>query len=137
MSCGTGWTTLAKNAASWTTIAAYVASCPDILLDTTSVDTGAAIGTLVGTFSITDGFGTYTYSLADGGAGGYFEIVGDQLLVIISPDFATNPSVTIIVEADNGLSADPVSHSFIISVNNTPSYSPSYDFSDDRNSQYL
>lgn len=137
MSCGTGWTTLATNAASWTTIAAYVASCPDILLDTTSVDTGAAIGTLVGTFSITDGFGTYTYSLADAGAGGYFEIVGDQLLVIVSPDFAMHPSVTIIVEADNGLSADPVSHSFIISINDAPAYSPSYDFSDPQNSMYL
>lgn len=137
MSCGTGWTTLKTTAASWATIAPYIASCPDILLDNTSVDTGASVGTLVGTLSITNGFGTYTFTLADGGAGGYFEIVGDQLLVIVSPDFAVNPSVTIIVTADNGLSADPVSHSFIISVNNSPAYSPSYDFSDDRNSQYL
>lgn len=137
MSCGTGWTTLKTTATSWATIAPYIASCPDILLDTTSVDDGAAPGTLVGTFSITDGFGSYTFTLADGGVGGYFQIVGNQLLVIVPPVYATNPSVTIIVTADNGLSADPVSRSFIISVNNTPSYSPSYDFSDDRNSQYL
>lgn len=137
MSCGTGWTTLKSTAASWATIAPYVASCPDILLDNTSVDTGAAPGTVVGNLSITNGFGTYILALADGGAGGYFQIVGAQLVVLTPPDFAVNPSVTIVVSADNGLAADLVAHSFIISVNNTPSYSPSYDFSDDRNSQYL
>lgn len=137
MSCGTGWTTLATTAANWTTIAAYIANCPAITLDGTSVEDAAIAGTLVGTLAITDGFGTYTFSLADGGTGNYFEIVGNQLLVVTPPDINVTPSVTIIVEADNGLAADPVSHSFIISIAAAASAGPSYDFSDPDNSMYL
>ena len=137
MSCGTGWTTLATQAANWATIAPYIASCPDITLDGTTVADASTAGTLVGTLAITNGFGTYTFTLASGGAGGYFQIVGNQLLVIVPPDAVINPSVTIIVEADNGLAADPVSHSFIISITAGAASGPSYDFSDPDNSMYL
>jgi hypothetical protein len=116
MSCGTGWTTLKTTAATWTTITPYIAACPDIALSNSSVADGASISTIVGTFSMTDGFGTYTYTLDSQTPGVYFEIIGNDLVVYAPPNRASNPTVTVTVSADNGLALDPVVHAFLITV---------------------
>lgn len=71
---------------------------------TLSVPAGSPIGTVVGTLSVANGLGSYTYSLLSN-PGNYFTIVGNQIQV-----GATLPSpqtVPITIQADNGLGDKP------------------------------
>lgn len=90
---------------------------PSISLSASSIEEGAAAGTLVGTFSVVNGSGTYTFTLTDD-AGTRFAIDGNDLEAgAVATDFETATSHSITVEADNGV--DPViSDSFTITVTN-------------------
>jgi hypothetical protein len=116
MSCGTGWTTLKTNTAAWATIAPYIAACPDIAISSTIVSDGVAAGTAVGTLSMINGFGVYSYTITSQTPAVYFQLVGDVLQVLYPPNFAANPAIVVTISADNGLAADPVIHAFTITV---------------------
>lgn len=87
---------------------------PRILLSSAVVAETAAIGTLVGTFSVENGSGTYTFTLTDD-AGGVFALDGADLETAAALDFETTAVYTVTVEADNGVD-DPLSRSFSIVV---------------------
>lgn len=86
-----------------------------------SVPTGSPVGTVVGTLSVSGGFGTYTYSFLSN-PGGYFTIVGNQIQV-----GATLPSPQVIpvqIQADNGLGDRPtISTTITVTVSG---YVPTY-----------
>lgn len=105
----------------WTRKTAPLVVIPDIALSGQAVDNGAAIGTVVGVFTVSHGFGNFNYTLTNPGAGSYFEIVDlldgtAELRVILAPEFAVNPSVNITVQAENAYD-DTVIESFTITVN--------------------
>jgi hypothetical protein len=86
-----------------------------------SVPTGTAIGTVVGTLSVLNGLGSYTFSFLSN-PGGYFSIVGNQIRVA-----ATLPSPQIIpvsIQGDNGLGDKPVLNTniSITTFGNAPTY---------------
>jgi hypothetical protein len=103
----------------------------------------SAQGTSVGTFSVANGSGTYTFTLTNT-AGGRFQADGvngvDLEAGATNSDYEAATSYNIEVEADNGVDT-PITRVFIISILDEaeiPSdYTPSLDFSDARNSQYV
>jgi hypothetical protein len=108
-----------------------------ILLSASIIAEDASVGDPVGTFSVSGGSGSYTFTLTDD-AGGLFAIDGDDLEVAGALDYETAASHSITVEADNGVD-DPISRTFSITVTDVSesSFTPSLDFSDERNSQYI
>jgi|SRR5215831_1280308 len=86
-----------------------------------SVPSGSPIGTVVGTLSVVNGFGTYTYSFVSN-PGGYFTIVGNQIQVASTLPPPTTIPVTI--QANNFLGDTPVLSTTITVTTST--YVPTY-----------
>jgi hypothetical protein len=85
-----------------------------ILLSASTIPEDASVGDPVGTFSVSGGSGSYTFTLTDD-AGGLFAIDGDGFEVAGALDYETAASHSITVEADNGVDT-PISRSFTITV---------------------
>lgn len=86
-----------------------------------SVPTGSPIGTVVGTLSVINGLGTYTYSFLSN-PGNYFTIVGNQIQV-----GATLPAPQVIpvqIQANNSLGDTPTITTTITVT--TAGYVPTY-----------
>jgi hypothetical protein len=86
-----------------------------------SVPTGSPIGTVVGTLSVVNGFGTYTFSFLSN-PGSYFTIVGNQIRV-----GATLPppqAIPVQIQADNLLGDRPTITTTITIT--TAGYVPTY-----------
>jgi hypothetical protein len=110
---------------------------PSITLSSSTIAEDASVGDLVGTLAVSNGSGSYTFTLTDD-AGGLFALdVGDDTLLEVAGALSVG-SESITVEADNGVD-DPISRAFLITVTAVipPDYTPSLDFSDARNSQYV
>jgi hypothetical protein len=103
-----------------------------ILLSASIVAEDASVGDPVGTFSVSGGSGSYTFTLTDD-AGGLFAIDGADLEVAGA---LTAGGESITVEADNGVDT-PISRTFSITVTAVAAATPSLDFSDPDNSQYI
>jgi hypothetical protein len=111
-----------------------------ILLSAATVAEDASLATLIGTFSVLNGSGTYVYTLTDDGAGATTIANDDELVTDAVLDFETVPSFNITVEADN--SVDPVlERTFTITVTDVfeepPDDDMSADFSSARMSMYV
>jgi hypothetical protein len=89
---------------------------PSIQLSANSIPEDAEVADPVGTLSVANGSGSYTFTLTDD-AGGLFAIDGDELQVAGALDFDTAQSHQIEVEADNGVD-DPITRIFTINVTN-------------------
>jgi hypothetical protein len=85
-----------------------------IVLSETTIDEDAAIGTTVGTLSVSEGSGTYTFSITDD-PDGKFEIVGTALKTTATLDYETAWSHSVTVSADNGVD-DPTTRTFTVYV---------------------
>jgi len=85
-----------------------------IQLSPRTIPEDAAIGDLVGTLSVTNGSGTYTFTLTDD-AGGLFAVDGTAVEVAGGLDYETAPNPSITVQADNGVDA-PLTRTFSINV---------------------
>jgi hypothetical protein len=98
----------------------------------------ASVGALVGTLSVRNGTGIYTYTiLADPDS--KFAIDGSNLELGNTLDYETKTSHNVTIQADNG-AGSVVSRVFTIVVINATeggAYTPSLDFSDERNSMYI
>ncbi len=108
---------------------------PRILLSSSTIGENASVGDLVGTFSVINGSGSYTYSLTDD-AGGMFALDGvdDTLLEVAGALSVGSESIT--VEADNGVDA-PISRAFLITVTAVGGGTTEMQFNDELNSQYV
>jgi hypothetical protein len=109
-----------------------------ILLSASIVAEDASVGDPVGTFSVSGGSGSYTFTLTDD-AGGLFATDGSDLEVAGALDYETATSHSITVEADNGVD-DPISRVFSITVTDVSEGggdAPEMQFDDELNSQLL
>lgn len=86
-----------------------------------SVPAGSPIGTVVGTLSVVNGFGTYSYSFVSN-PGSYFTIVGNQIQV--GAALPTPQTIPITIQANNGLGDRPVISTTITIT--TAAYVPTY-----------
>lgn len=107
------------------------ASGATLNLSASSFPENSALNTVIGTLSVSGGTGTYTYSLTSN-PGTLFNISTTSLRVTSTTIAAGSYPVTIL--ADNG-AGSTVSRAFLLTASS--SFSPSLDFSDSRNSQYL
>ena len=103
-----------------------------IALSNQSFAAGAAQGTAIGTLSVIGGTGSYTFTLTDS-ASNKAQVSGSGLQV--GSTVSAQGSFLITVHADNG-AGSTFNRTFLITVT-APSYTPSLDFSDARNSQYI
>jgi hypothetical protein len=90
-----------------------------IALSASTVAEDASVGDLVGTLSVTNGSGSYAFTMTDT-AGGLFalDVVDDTLAEVAGAlDYETATSHSITIEADNGVDA-PITQQFTISVTN-------------------
>lgn len=85
-----------------------------ILLSDSTISEAASVGDLVGTFSVINGSGSYTYSLTDD-AGGLFAVDGVDTSLLEVADTLADGTDTITVEADNGVDP-PISRTFTITI---------------------
>lgn len=90
-----------RRRAATTGLISQLISTPSVL----SVPTGSPVGTVVGTLSVTGGFGTYSYSFISN-PGGYFTIVGNQIQVASA--LPTPQTILVGIQADNGLGDRPI-----------------------------
>lgn len=89
---------------------------PTIQLSATSIAEDAASGSIVGALSVSNGSGSYTYSItADPDS--KFAIDGSNLETDATLDYETDTSHSVTIEADNGVD-DPISRVFTITVTN-------------------
>lgn len=115
--------------------AGFQAGGVSILLSNTSISQGSANGTTLGAASISGAHtGTPTWSLTDGT--GTFQINSSTgvVTVLSNTDLASPGTIAITISA-SGVSPAPPSAHFTISV--VASASPSLDFSQVSNSQYI
>lgn len=85
-----------------------------IILSASTISEDASIGDLVGMWSVSNGSGSYTFTLTDD-AGGLFALdAGDDTLLEVAGTLSAG-SESITVEADNGVD-DPISRAFLITV---------------------
>jgi hypothetical protein len=113
---------------------------PSIQLSANSVAENASVGTDIGTLSVVNGSGTYTFTIsldpdskfAVTGANGETLETGAAL------DYETATSHSVTIEADNGVDT-PIEREFTINVTDVVEGGGSflYDFSDANNSFYL
>jgi hypothetical protein len=103
-----------------------------IRLSNITIPSTSSIGTVVGTFSVIGGSGSYTYSLISN-PGGLFSISGNQLQVAAALTAGSDP---ITVQANNG-AGSVFTQPFTIIVTGTFACSNRLDFSQSCNSQYL
>lgn len=94
------------------------ASGPSMLLSASTVAESASIGDLVGTLSVFNGSGSYTFTItADPDS--KFDIDGDDLEVGAGLDFEADATHSVTIEADNGVD-DPITRTFDITVTDIP-----------------
>jgi len=101
-----------------------------LLLSNTTVASSATVGTTVGTLSVINGSGSYTFSLTSN-PGSLFSIAGALLKTAASLTVGSDP---ITVQANNG-AGGIATQPFVITV--TGSCSNKLDFSQACNSQYV
>jgi hypothetical protein len=90
-----------------------------IVLSASTVAEDASVGDLVGTLSVSNGSGSYAFTMTNT-AGGLFALDGvDDTLTEVAGalDYETATSHSITIEADNGVDA-PITQQFTISVTN-------------------
>lgn len=105
---------------SWLQIGGPVSSAKaTINLSASVVPSSAAIGTAIGTLSVTDGIGTYTFALATN-PGGLFAITGNVLFVNGALSVGSD---AISIQANS--SGSIITQPFLITVV-APSYVPTY-----------
>jgi large repetitive protein len=82
-----------------------IAAAPTILLSSFTMPENSAQATAVGTLSVVNGTGTYTFTLTDD-AGGRFQVAGTNGVNLqagaTNSDYETATSYDITVHADNG-----------------------------------
>jgi len=107
------------------------------LSGTASLAEDFASGGTVGTLSVANGSGPYTFSITSD-PDNKFAIDGDDLETDATLDYETATSHLVTIEADNGVD-DPISRVFTITVTDVAEggFAFSLDFSDARNSQYI
>ena len=103
-----------------------------IQLSSATIAENASVGAVVGTLSVTNGSGTYTYTLTSN-PGTLYAIDGGNLEVA---DTLSVGSDAITIEADNGVDT-PISRAFLITVTAAAGGAPSMQFDDTANSQLL
>lgn len=103
-----------------------------LALSNSSFPENSALNTVIGALSVSGGTGTYTYSFTSN-PGTLFNISGSDLRVTSTTIAAGSYPVTI--QADNG-AGSIVSKSFVLTATASAT-SPSLDFSDPDNSQYV
>lgn len=89
---------------------------PTIQLSATSIAEDAASGSVVGALSVSNGSGSYTYSITSD-PDSKFAIDGSNLETAATLDYETDTSHSVTIEADNGVD-DPISRVFTITVTN-------------------
>lgn len=100
-----------------------VVGSQQIQLSAATVLSSATVGTTIGTLSVLNGSGTYTFTFAAGGnPGSLFSISGTSLQVAASLSIGSDP---IIVHADNG-AGSVLNMTFLITVLNG-SYVPTFE----------
>lgn len=109
------------------------ASGSGIQLSGASIAEDASIGDDVGTASAPGTVGTAVWALSDNAGGKYTINSSTGLVEVAAALSAGADSITISV---SGLTPAPVPRAFTITVS-AAGFSPSLDFSDDRNSQYI
>ncbi len=87
---------------------------PQVRLSPTSIAEDAEIGSVVGSLSVLNGTGSYTYS-ATADPDSKFAISGSNLVTDAALDYGTATSHSVTISADNG-DDDPVSGTFAVSV---------------------
>lgn len=103
-------------------------------LSASTIASTAATGTVIGNFSVTNGTGTYTFTLTSN-PGSLFAINGTSLTNAVSP--LTPGSDPITGKADNG-AGSVVSAPFLVTVLGSVALTPSLNFSNGTlNSQYM
>lgn len=110
-------------------------SGPTISLSNASFPAGSAQGTAIGTLSVVGGTGTYTFTLTDD-ASDKVQVAGTNgadLEVGSASSIAGSFSIT--VHADNG-AGSVLDRTFLITAS-AAGFTPSLDFSDERNSQFI
>lgn len=107
-----------RGAAAGAGLASFILTSPVVL----SVPAGSPVGTVVGTLSVQNGFGTYTYAFLSN-PGGYFSIVGNQILVAAALP-AAPATIPVQIQADNGLGDRPTLTTTITVT--TAGYVPTY-----------
>lgn len=95
-----------------------------ILLSNTTIPSSASIGTVIGTFSVPGGIGSYSYSLVSN-PGGLFSISGNQLQVAAALTAGSDP---ITVQANNG-GGSVLTQPFTITVTSTVTCAGTIDLS--------
>lgn len=89
---------------------------PRVQLSNRSIAEDASVDDVIGTLSVSNGSGSYTFSItADPDS--KFKIDGDELQVGAALDYETAASHSVTIEADNGVDA-PISRTFSIAVEN-------------------
>ena len=87
---------------------------PTVVITALSIAEDASIGDAVGTLSVVNGSGVYTFSItADPDS--KFAIDGDDLELADTLDYETATSHSVTIEADNGVD-DPISRTFTVFV---------------------
>ncbi len=106
---------------------------PVLSLSAATIASTAATGTLIGTFSVANGTGTYTYSLTSN-PGGLFQVSSTGVLSNAVQGL-TPGSDPITAQANNG-AGSIVSGPFLITVLASAGFVPSLNFSNGSNSMY-
>ena len=90
---------------------------PTIILSSTSIAEDASVGDLVGTLSVTNGSGSYTFSITADPDSKFVLDAGDDTLLELEAtlDYETATSHSVTISADNGVD-DPLSRTFTITV---------------------
>lgn len=100
----------------WSSMSTLVLG-PTIQLSAFTVAESASVATVIGTLSVINGSGTYTFTItADPDS--KFQIANDdELQVAAALDYETATSHSVTIEADNGVD-DPITRSFTVFVSN-------------------
>jgi hypothetical protein len=89
-------------------------SAPAVIISASDIAEDALVGDLVGTLSVVNGSGSYTFTItADPDS--KFAIDGDALELADTLDYETATSHSVTVQADNGVD-DPITRTFTITV---------------------
>jgi hypothetical protein len=105
-----------------------------IRLSASTFTAGAAQGTAIGTLSVVGGTGTYTFTLTDSHTNAVQVAGTNGVNLQVGATSSSAGSFNVTVHADNG-AGSTFDMPFLITA--TGSFTPSLNFSDARNSQYL
>jgi hypothetical protein len=101
----------------WRIAGGNVVNDPSIQLSSTSIAENASVGDLVGTLSVSNPSGSYTFSITVDPDSKFVLDVGDntRLELEATLDYETATSHSVTIEADNGVDT-PISRVFTITV---------------------